>query len=238
MLLTRQYKEINSETLEGVFDKMIHLVSIVDDLDPLDVQEWRVDRLVNAYSIAQTKVKISDRYSETITINDVTLKLQPFSKLTLRQFINLEEYVSKGFTPNISQIAATIYLAESGGGMYDLITEDHKNVNVDYRSELIDELPINQILGACKKYNKFRETFFNSYELFSDPYSDVKVEELNEEEKAEYELEMKTRAKQGDNQWMVVLNMLSDFDITKFNDVLDQNLYLAFNQLSYIKSNK
>jgi len=238
MLLTRQYKEINSETLEGVFDKMIHLVSIVDDLDPLDVQEWRVDKLVNAYSIAQTKVKISDRYSEIITIDDVTLKLQPFSKLTLRQFINLEEYVSKGFTPNISQIAATIYLAESGGGMYDVITEDYKNVNVDYRSGLIDELPINHILGACKKYNKFRETFFNSYELFSDPYADVKVEELNEEEKAEYDLEMKTRAKQGDNQWMVVLNMLSDFDITKFNDVLDQNLYLAFNQLSYIKSNK
>lgn len=238
MLLTRQYKEINSETLEGVFDKMIHLVSIVDDLDPLDVQEWRVDKLVNAYSVAQTKVKISDRYSESITIDDVTLKLQPFSKLTLRQFINLEEYVSKGFTPNISQIAASIYLAESGGGMYDVITEDYKNVNVDYRSELIDELPINHILGACKKYNKFRETFFNSYELFSDPYADVKVEELNEEEKAEYELEMKTRAKQGDNQWMVVLNMLSDFDITKFNDVLDQNLYLAFNQLSYIKSNK
>jgi hypothetical protein len=49
---------------------------------------------------------------------------------------------------------------------------------------------------------------------------------------------MKTRAKQGENQWMVVLNMLSDFDITKFNQVLDQNLYLAFNQLSYIKSNK
>lgn len=238
MLLTRQYKEINSEQLEGVFDKMIHLVSIVDDLDPLDVQEWRVDKLVNAYSVAQTKVKISDRYSEIITIDDVTLKLQPFSKLTLRQFINLEEYVSKGFTPNISQIAASIYLAESGGGMYDVITEDYKNVNVDYRSELIDELPINHILGACKKYNKFRETFFNSYELFSDPYADVKVEELNEEEKAEYELEMKTRAKQGDNQWMVVLNMLSDFDITKFNDILDQNLYLAFNQLSYIKSNK
>ena len=155
MLLTRQYKEINSETLEGVFDKMIHLVSIVDDLDPLDVQEWRVNKLVNAYSIAQTKVKISDRHSENITIDNVTLKLQSFSTLTLRQFINLEDYVSKGFTQNISHIAATIYLAESGGGIYDVITEDYKNVNVDYRSELIDELPINHILGACKKYNKF-----------------------------------------------------------------------------------
>ena len=238
MLLTRQYKEINSEQLEGVFDKMIHLVSVVDDLDPIDVQTWRVDKLVSAYKIAQTKVKVSDRYSEVITLEDTTLKLQPFTRLTLRQFINLEEYVSKGFTENISKIASTIYLAESGGGMYDPIIEDYKRVNVDYRSELIDELPINHILGACKKYNKFRETFFNSYELFSDPYADVKVEELNEEEKAEYDLEMKTRSKQGDNQWMVVLNMLSDFDITKFNDILDQNLYLAFNQLSYIKSNK
>jgi len=108
MLLTRQYKEINSETLEGVFDKMIHLVSIVDDLDPLDVQEWRVNKLVNAYSVAQTKVKISDRHSENITIDNVTLKLQSFSTLTLRQFINLEDYVSKGFTQNISHIAATI----------------------------------------------------------------------------------------------------------------------------------
>jgi hypothetical protein len=49
---------------------------------------------------------------------------------------------------------------------------------------------------------------------------------------------MKQREKQGDNQWLTLLNILSDGDMTKFDSILDSNLFLTFNQLSYKKSNK
>jgi hypothetical protein len=154
------------------------------------------------------------------------------------QFINLEEYVSQSFDKNIHKIAATIYLNQTKGGIFEDVIEPYRNVNVDYRAELIDHLPVNQIYGACKKYLKFRDSFFDSYELFKDPYADVNVNELTDEERIEYENEMKQREKQGDNQWLTLLNILSDGDMTKFDSILDSNLFLTFNQLSYKKSNK
>lgn len=238
MITVRQYKEINSEQLEGVFEKMIHLVSVINDLDPLDVQGWKAKKVIEAYNVAQKKVRLSDRYKEQIEIGGSELKLIGFSQLTLGQFINLEEYVSEGLEQNISKIAATIYLMMSGGGMFDLEIEDYSKVNIEYRSELIDELPINSILGSCKKYLSFRDTFFNSYELFSDPFEGVVYSELSEEEQQEYDNEMKEREKQGSNQWLTMLNILSDNDMTKFDEILKRNLFLAFNQLSWLKSNK
>jgi hypothetical protein len=99
-------------------------------------------------------------------------------------------------------------------------------------------MPVNQIYGACKKYLKFRETFFDSYELFKDPFEGVDVNNLTDEERIEYEKEIKEREKQNKNQWLTMLNILSDGDVTKFDSILDSNLFLTFNQLSYKKSNK
>ena len=238
MLTVAQYREIHSEGVEGLFEKMIHLVSIVQDLDPLDVQYWKPKRLIEAYAEAQKKAALSERYNEKITIEGVELQLLDSSKYTTMQFINLEEYVSQSFDKNIHKIAATIYLNQTKGGIFEDVIEPYRNVNVDYRAELIDHLPVNQIYGACKKYLKFRDSFFDSYELFKDPYADVNVNELTDEERIEYENEMKQREKQGDNQWLTLLNILSDGDMTKFDSILDSNLFLTFNQLSYKKSNK
>jgi hypothetical protein len=122
--------------------------------------------------------------------------------------------------------------------MTDEITEDYSLVNVDYRAELISDIPVNQIYGACKKYLKFRDNFFDSYEIFSDPLSDVDPSKLDEEELYIYNEEMKEREKQGSNQWLTILNILSENDLTKFDQILKQNLFLTFNQLSWLKSNK
>lgn len=238
MLKVQQYKEINSAELEGVFDKMIHLVSVVLELDPFDVQDWKTPKLIEAYKQAEKGVRVSERYQERILIGGMELEFLPFTQLTLGQFINLEEYVCEDFTKNISKIAATIYLSQTPNRMYDSVVEDYSKVNVDYRSELFDQIPINHIYGACKKYLDFRQTFFASYELFSDPYEGVDIDDLDEEEKAIYDQEIKEREKQGDNQWLVIMNILSHMDITKFPELLKLNLFLAFNQLSYIKSNK
>lgn len=238
MLKVNQYREINSEHIDGLFERMIHMVSVVEDLDPLDVQHWKGNKLIETYSVTQKKVNVSEKYSESIEIEGVKLELLPFTQLTLGQFINLEDYVSKNFNDNMHRIASTIYLSSTESGMFDPIIEDYSKVNVEYRAALIDELPVNLILGACKKYLTFRDTFFDSYEIFTNPFEGVNINELNEEEREIYDQEMKIREKQGDNQWLVILNMLTENDITKFDLVLKQNLFLTFNQISWLKSNK
>lgn len=238
MLKVYQYRAINSEVTDGVFEKMIHLVSVVNDLDPIDVQYWSSSKLVEEYTNSQRLTKISERYSSNITIGGVALSLLDFRNLSLGQFIDLEKLVSDGFHENIHKISASIYLSISGGGMLEQEIEPYEKVNIEYRSNLIDELPINQIYGACLKYLSFRESFFNSYDIFNDPYADVDPNELSEDERAEYDEEMKEREKHGKNQWATLLNVLSDKDVTKFNDVLKLNLFLTFNQVSWLKSNK
>lgn len=237
MLTVEQFRELNSCEVVGAFERMIHLVSVVNDLDPFDVQEWDGDKLITEFETAQKKSRVSERYSNSITIEGVTLSLIPFESLRLGQFIDLEANVSRGFNQNIHKIASIIYLNVSGGGMYEQIVEPYKNVNLQYRSELIDLLPVNTIYGACKKYLTFRENFFNSYDLFNDEYEGVNPDELDDEERKIYEEEMSRRKKEGSNQWSTLLNILTNKDITKFDEVLDLNLFLAFNQVSWLKSN-
>lgn len=238
MLTLSQYQQLNSEHIEGVFEKMIHLVSVIDDIDLIDVEKWNSSKLIQSYNVAVKKAIISERHAKQIEIEGIKLDLIPSNQYTLGQFINLETYVNEGFEKNLDKISATLFLNIQGGGMTDEITEEYSLVNIDYRAELIGDIPVNQIYGACKKYLKFRENFFDSYEIFSDPLSDVDPSKLDEDELIIYNEEIKEREKQGSNQWLTILNILSNNDLTKFDQILKQNLFLTFNQLSWLKSNK
>jgi hypothetical protein len=236
MLKTHQYRQINSENVQGVFDKMIHLVSIIQDLDPLEVGEWTTIKLIKEYNKIQSSLVVSERHSNTITIDEYQLSFIDLNTLKLGQFIDLEQLVSNGFTENLNKIAATIYLHFEGGGMFELIPENYGKINVEYRSQLIDELPINSIFGACKKYISWREKFFNAYDIFTDPLEGADPSKMDDEELAIYNEEVERRKKSGSNQWETLLNALTNNDITKFDSVLDMNVYLAFNQITFLKN--
>ena len=237
MLKVRQFREIHSESLEGLFDNMIHLVAVVNDLDPMDVQHWKPSDLINEYKKAQKVVNVSERYASDITIEDTTLSLMDFSHLTFGQFIDIEALINEGVYVNIHNIASSIYLHTKRNNLTENEIEEYQNVNIGYRAMLIDELPIQHVFGAVKKYTVFRDNFFKSYELFDDPYADVDVDELDEDELIEYNAHIAEREKQGKNQWETVLNILAQNDITKFKTILNTNLFLCFNQLSYLKRN-
>jgi hypothetical protein len=237
MLQVRKYRELHIDKPEGVFEQMIHLVSVVNDIDPIEVQHWKGKDLILSFQKAQQFTNITERYAPSLIIGGLSLSLIDFKYLTLGQFIDLEAFVSEDYITNIHKIAATIYLHSEVSGMYENTIEEYAKINIGYRAELIDELPIQSIFGACNKYLIFRKNFFNSYELFSDPYADVNLEDLSEEELEEYNAHLKEQEKQGDNQWETVLNILAQNDITKFESVLKQNLFLCFNQISYLKRN-
>ena len=238
MLTLQQYKELNTDAIDNVFYKMIHVVSVVFNLDPTTVEDWSIEELVKKYDKCKHATRITNNYSKTIRISDVDLHLIEFSSMTLGQFIDVETYIAQGYIDNIDKIAAVIYLQRSKGGIYEDSKENYAKVNIDNRAILIGELPAKQTLGAVNQYLKFREKFFDSYDIFYNPLEGVEVEEMDEEELKIYNQEKQKVEKDKSNQYMRVVNDLAQNDITKFEKVLEQNLFLAFNQLTYIISQK
>lgn len=238
MLTVRQYQELHEGKAELLFHKMIHFVAVVRDLDPLEVEEWDSFKLIEEYDDVKHYAKLCNKHVNTITIEDTVLNLIPFKILTLGQFIDLETMVNEGFFKNIHRIVATIYLRTEGGGMLEEKPERYADINIEYRANIIQGLPANHVVGACNKYLDFRQNFFNSYDIFSNPFEGVNPDEMDDEERAIYEEEKREHEKRGGNQWSDVLNLLSHNDITKFPQVLETNLFMAFNQVQWLKSNE
>lgn len=238
MLKVRQYQELHEGKAESVFYEMIHFVSVANDLDPLEVEEWDSFELIDAYDKVKNLTKFSAKPVERIEIDGVQLELIPFQMLTLGQFIDLETMVNDDYFANIHKIAATIYLRMEGGGMVETKPERYAEINIEYRSRLIQELPAQMVVGACNKYLDFRQNFFNSYDIFQNPFEGVDINNMDDEERAIYEEEKREHERRGGNQWSDVLNVLSHNDITKFPQVLEINLFMAFNQVTWIKSNE
>lgn len=238
MLKVRQYQELHEGKCESLFYEMIHFVSVVNDLNPLEVEEWDSFKLVTEFDKVKNLTKIPTKLTKQIQVNDVKLNLVSFERLTLGQFIDLETYVNDDYFNNLHKIASIIYLRLEGGGLNEVVAEPYENINIDYRANLIKELPAVQVIPACNTYLDFRKNFFNSYDLFDDPFSDVNEAEMDEEEKAIYLEEKKEFENKGGNQWADILNLLSKEDITKFEHILKTNLFMAFNQVSWLKSNK
>jgi len=220
-LTVQQYKEANEKFEGGAFEKMIFLVSVVFDLDILEVQDWRAHQLIEHYKRALDVVQITQKHKQEIEIDGELKRLIPFNKLSLGMFIDLE-----AGKDDIAKVCAILYTDK----------EKYSLIEIDERTEQINELPVSWVYGAYKSYLSFRDSFFKSYDIFTDPFEGIKVDELNDEEKEIYDTEMKEREKQGD-QWMTIVNALSQNDITKFEQVLDTNLFLCFNQLTYLKAN-
>jgi hypothetical protein len=236
MLTVRQFRELNEVESEGLFEKMIHSVSLIRELDFEEVANWRTKRLTSEYEKIKKFVTVSERFKNEIKLQGKRLELIDFNTMTLGQFIDIETLITQGFYQNIHKIASSIYMASEIGNLGSNTREPYSNVNINYRAELIDELPCAEIYGACKKLLPFRDMFFSSYSIFDDELKNVKVEELDDEELQIYNEEMKQREQNRDSQWLMILNFISQSDITKFDTILNTNLFMVFNQLTYLKN--
>ncbi len=237
MIKLRQYQEIYTEQIESVFYRQIHFVAVVNDIDPIEVQDWKASKIQDEFKKCRDKIKVGGDYSDTIIIQGHELELIDFKHLKLGQYFDLESYVQKGFIHNLHLMASILYLKHEGGAMYEQKPEPFGDVNREYRSKYIAELPAEHILGAVQRYLPFRKKFFESYSVFEDPTEGIDPSELSEEELIEYEKVMQEAEKSKRTQNLRMLNVLTNNDSTKFEEVLNMNLFLAFNQFEYIRNN-
>jgi hypothetical protein len=236
MLTVRQFRELNEVESEGLFEKMIHSVSLIRELEFDEVANWRTKRLTSEYEKIKKFVTVSERFKNEIELQGKKLELIDFNTMTLGQFIDIETLITQGFYQNIHKIASSIYMASETGDLGSSKREPYDAINIEYRSQLIDEITCSHVYGACLKLLPFRDMFFSSYSIFDDELKNIKVEELDEEELQIYNEEMKQREQNRDSQWLMILNFISQSDITKFESILNTNLFMVFNQLTYLKN--
>ena len=236
MLRLSQYQQIKTKKNGGMLFQMIQYISIINDLYIDQVEQWSTDKVISEFGKLKNKYKVSNKHSQSIELEGLQLNLIPFKYLTLGQFIDLEYFTTEGYYENMHKIASVIYLHQKKGGLYEDTFEKYGTINIDYRSERIAELPAQFTVGACESYLKFRKSFFESYDIFSDPFEDVDTEQMTDEEKQLFEQEKKIYEEKAGNQWTELINVLSNNDITKFDKVLSTNLFLSFNQLTYLHS--
>lgn len=217
---------------------MIHYVSVINDIDHREVENYDSKKLIKDFKDCRKHLKISGKYRKKIEIDNTELRLINFNHIKLGQFIDIESYINKGYIDNIHLIASCLYLKIEGGGMYEMKPEPIGEVNKKYRGQKIQYLPVSYILGACNQYLQFRSKFFDSYSVFQDPFEDVDENEMTEEELQLLEEEKKQMEKDRKTQWIRILNTLTDNDMTKFEKVLDQNLFFVFNQYEFIRAQK
>lgn len=227
------------DDFNGHISKMIHQISIVDDIDPEEL--YNLDDFEDIY----------ERYNEIKWINNPIQK-KPVNKIELEghtlifinpnvitygQFIDLEKLYSENFKENTSKIVATLYRMFKERPLKNIEYENYSDINIFERSTLIeDAIYIDDVYGNIIKYSKFRENIFNQFSnIFEEP-DDINPDDLNEEELKIYHEEIEAAEKSQKNIWFDLLDVLADGDITKYDDVLETNVYIVLNKLSKIKS--
>ena len=66
--------------------------------------------------------------------------------------------------------------------------------------------------------------------------TDINVDELNEEELKIYKEELKAAETNKQNVWSEIIEICSNGDLTKYDEVLNTNLFLVFSKLTKAKN--
>lgn len=240
------WMEINSEKHDSLTSKMIQYVSIAEQIDADVIGEWDINDLMKKYKSTkwiEEPINNSDA-TDSISFDDSTLNLIEFNSITFGQFIDLEFLISQGFVDNINKIVTTLYLKSEKEKFKKAIVENYGDVDIDERAKfLMYEISINDVLGSANSYLKWRDNIFNSYTFWDDSLDDINPEDLSGEELEIFEEETQRLERAKDTMWEDMLGLLSDGDITKYDDILGTNIYLVFNRIAKViedakKSNK
>jgi hypothetical protein len=156
--------------------------------------------------------------------------LKPLDALTLGEFIDLEYYVGQS-VQNFTLLISILYKKTKQDEWGNTIFEPY-TYNLDERTDLFNDVSINEVFGAVNSYVNYSNDFKQRYEnLFNPVIEEEEGVELDAEDlKAEAEEKVFTKW-----SWEKLLYDLSNQDLTKIDAVTDLNLIFVFNMLSMIE---
>lgn len=159
-------------------------------------------------------------------------KFKEFKRMTLGEFIDLENYCSKDYIAKAPEIIALLYRKTKIGDWGGIVYEPLAEINLDERVEVIKNLKASEVFGSVNAYLLFREDFIGKRKkLFGIEDKDEEEDDEDEEEEDEDdEGEDEERNKLLERwSWHLFLYNLCDKDLTKLEAVTELNLFVAFN---------
>lgn len=226
-----ELRQIDRKNYAGDLSYYIDLVSIYLDMDP--------DKVAEDLSIKEIRSKVDSlhiflknlKYSNEIKVEETSFKFKPFEEMTLGEFIDLENYLVNN---EVTKILAILYRKCLNETFLDKKEwESYSKVDIDARSKHFLDVDASEVCGIIDQAASFRNKIITGYTNLwnNEPLEDEEM--LDGLQKSQLEQARKNHEKFA---WESFILFLANDDVTKFNDVCDLPVILAFNIASYRKS--
>ena len=241
MLLPKQWSEITLEQFieiseidkeQGAYHYNSEILSIITDEPIEDIEDLDIDEL-NAL-VDQCKWALSQP-SNKFKHELLGMKVKPFNKLCLYEYIDLDYFFTHNYITNLANICGVLYRQSKVNEWGEEIIEPYE-YDCTIRADKFLELPITDVYGIINEFLKFRESFLKTYQNL---FQGEELAELTAEEKAELtpdELkEEEDNKKNSKWSWERMIYGLTNSDITKSEAVGALPLTYVFNMLGMKK---
>ena len=239
MLLPKQWSEITLEQFieiaeidkeQGAYHYNSEILSIITDEPIEDIEDLDIDEL-NAL-VDQCKWALSQP-SNKFKSELLGMKIKPFNKLCLYEYIDLDYYFTHNYITNLANICGVLYRQSKVNEWGEEIIEPYE-YDCTIRADKFLDLPITDVYGIINEFLKFRENFLDVYaNLFGE------VDEITEEDRATLDVEeikdLEQEKKESKWSWERMLYGLTNGDITKTEAVGALPLTYVFNVLGMKK---
>jgi len=208
----------------------------IDDLEDLDIEEFNT-LLENTRFITKP---LKNTPKSIISVDGVKLYRLENSRLTLGEFIDLENLMTNNLVDNLDVILTIFYRRRvSEGDMWSKPVMEPYGDWIYHRRGLFGDVPIQDVYGVISSYLSYRKMLFKLYAgLFNDSeddgYHTIPDNETSIEKRERLKEEKREETIRKWNWDSITLKLASN-DALKIDEVTNMSLIGAFNVLSLKK---
>jgi len=216
-----ELREVEQTSYDSKIEKIIDIVSIVEDVDPAELEDLSFNELYKRHNsfdwLLQEPPKIYRKEIGNYTIKE-------FNDLTLAEYIELINFFQSDYIENLPNICGVLYRQSDVNKWGHIIIEPYE-YNPTERAEHFKEIPVTHVFGIISEFIKFKDDFENTYAPLFEP-------EFEKDEDYEPDEEDKLEEEKKKFSWEHFVYNLCEGDLTKSEKVLNLGLIFVFNMLA------
>jgi hypothetical protein len=241
MYLPKQWSEITVEQFieiseidksQGSYYYNTEILSIICNESTEVIDDIDVDDMVKI--VKQCKWALSQP-SNNYKSELLGMKVKPFNKLCLYEYIDLDYYFTNNYVTNLANICGILY-RQSKVNEWGEETIEPYEYDCTIRADKFLDLPITDVYGIISEFLKFRDNFLKTYQNL---FQGEELPELTAEEKAELtpeELKDEEDSKKDSKwSWERMIYGLCNNDLTKSDKIGSLPLTYVFNMMGMKK---
>jgi len=225
-----EISEIDKE--QGAYHYNSEILAIICNEPSDSIEDMDIDDLFKL--VAQCKWALSqppNKYKAEL----LGMKVKPFNKLCLYEYIDLDYYFTNNYVTNLANICGILYRQTKINEWGEEIIEPYE-YDCTIRADKFLDLPITDVYGLINEFLKFRDNFLNTYKNL---FQGEEPPELSQEDKAKLTPEelKEEEADKKDSKWSWerMVYGLCNNDLTKSDKIGGLPLTYVFNMLGMKK---